>query len=267
MGRSSAIATEPLSPTSAPASVLVVEDEPSIADSVLYALRTEGFDPVHADSLTAARQRLSERSYGAFILDVTLPDGNGFDLCRELVRISPVDIPILFLTARDSEVDRILGLELGRGDYMTKPFSPRELTVRLRNLIAARRPPTPPNHRPVLSLSKDSPTHRPTDPPQTRLFVDIACGLATLDGIDLDLSPSECRILAALISARGRVLSRDHLLNAISDQDGAALDRVIDSHIKNLRRKFKRIDPHLDAIHTKRGFGYALTPALLSSRR
>lgn len=238
--------------------VLVVEDEPSIADSVLYALETEGFVPTHAASIATARAAIHSRDFDAFVLDVSLPDGSGFDLCRELLRSSPEDRPILFLTARDSEVDRILGLELGRGDYMTKPFSPRELTVRLRNLVAARRP----DRNPV---SDQTETIRAT--PEGRLRVNLEEGSASLGGQDLDLSASECRILAALVDARGRVLSRDRLLDAVSGLDGVALDRVIDSHIKNIRRKFRQIDPGIEPIITKRGFGYALASSLVPPAR
>lgn len=238
--------------------VLLVEDEPTIADSVMYALQTEGFQPVHANCLAAARRHLDSQPFAAILLDVTLPDGSGFDFCRELIRSPRGALPVLFLTARDSEVDRILGLELGRGDYMTKPFSPRELTVRLRNLIAARK-----------TVGTGSPP--PFDalvPPRAesaRLHVDRDNGSALLDGYDLGVSASECRILAALVEARGRVLSRDRLLDSISDHEGGALDRVIDSHIKNLRKKFREIEPGLEPIRTKRGFGYALATELIES--
>ncbi|MGE9291093.1 MAG: response regulator [Puniceicoccales bacterium] len=226
--------------------VLVIEDEPSIRESVGYALRTEGIDFVAVSTVGAARRILADTSVSLIVLDVGLPDGNGFDFCRE-IRGTFLG-PVLFLTARSSEVDRIVGLEIGGGDYVTKPFSPRELTARIRNLLRlARVAPLPEEKeaRPSRSMG---------------LRVDGERARVSLNGQEVIVSASEFRLLETLVARPGRVYSRDHLMEAAWEDPGASLERTIDSHVKNLRAKFRQIDPGVEVIRTHRGLGYSLNP-------
>ena len=223
--------------------ILVVEDEKSIADTIVYALRTEGFAPHWAATLGAARALLAAEPVALVILDVGLPDGNGFDFCREIRTKYPV--PMIFLTARSGEVDRIVGLELGADDYVAKPFSPRELTARVRAVLRRSESGSPPSGGNTPSVagawSHDSAKCR------------IAYG-----GVSLDLTRNEYRLLATLVAAPGRVFSRDQLMHAAWDDPGAAMDRTVDAHIKTLRAKLRAAAPEADPIETHRGMGYSL---------
>lgn len=218
-----------------PATILVIEDEPAIRDSLVYVLKTEGFEVLTAPTLAAARQAL-QREPSLLILDVGLPDGSGFDFCRELRRTSLV--PVLFLTSRADEIDRVVGLELGADDYVTKPFSPREVAARVKAIL--RRGSRPPTHN------------------ATPLTIDDERKLALLDGKPLALSKQELRILAVLAEHPGRVFSRARLLDLAWDDPSTAFDRIIDSHIKSLRAAIRTIRPDIEAITTVRGEGYAL---------
>ena len=217
------------------ATVLVIEDEPAIRDSLVYVLQTEGFSVLHAPTLVDARTLLP-RNPALLILDVGLPDGSGFDFCRELRRTSHV--PVLFLSARADEIDRVVGLELGADDYVTKPFSPREVAARVKAILRRGQPTT------VAST--------------TPLVIDDARKIALLDGKPLDLSKQELRILSVLAEHPGRVFSRARLLDLAWDDPSTAFDRIIDSHIKALRAAFRTIRPDIEAITTVRGEGYAL---------
>src|SRR5215467_3625999 len=168
--------------------ILVIEDEPSIADTITYALKTEGFDVVSCSTGEAGRSRLKEGGVTLVVLDVGLPDGSGFEWCREIRKDSA--IPILFLTARSGEVDRVVGLEIGADDYMVKPFSPRELTARVRAILRRSRTQAP-----------ISTTH-----PQTGAFaVDEERCRISFHGKTLSLSRYEYRLLKAFIESPGRV--------------------------------------------------------------
>lgn len=215
--------------------VLVVEDEPAICDSLVYVLATEGFLVRTAATLAAARTELVPGPQ-LIVLDVGLPDGNGFDFCRELRRTSRV--PVLFLTARADEIDRVVGLEIGADDYVTKPFSPREVAARVKAIL--RRATAP-------AAALPSP-----------LSIDLTRKIALLDGRPLTLSKQELRLLTVLAEQPGRVFSRAQLLDLAWDDPSAAFDRIIDSHIKSLRAALRSVRPEIDAITTVRGEGYAL---------
>ena len=221
--------------------VLLVEDEPAIADTLVYALGTECFEVTHtltgADALAAA----ACEQFDFPILDIGLPDMTGLDVCRRLREIS--SIPVLFLTARDSEVDRILGLELGGDDYVTKPFSPREIVARVRA---------------ILRRSQNTPS------PQQQ----VACGGKSLHheqetmrihchGELVDLTAHEYKLLLVLLEKPGRVFTRDQLLDHAWQDPGAVTDRTIDAHIKSIRAKLRAIRVGAeDLIQTRRGLGY-----------
>jgi len=218
--------------------ILVVEDEASIAETIVYALQTEGFTPVWKTTGRDALAALAQQPVTLVVLDVGLPDMSGFDVCRELRQRHAV--PVIFLTARSSEVDKVVGLELGADDYLAKPFSPRELTARIRA---------------VLRRSTGAPAAGNAPAGWTH---DTAKCRISFRGKPLDLTRNEYRLLGVLLAAPGRVFNRDQLMAAAWDDPGAALDRTVDAHIKTLRAKLREAGPEADPIVTHRGLGYAL---------
>ncbi|MDR1074848.1 MAG: two-component system response regulator CreB [Xanthomonadaceae bacterium] len=230
--------------------ILIVEDEAAIADTVLYALRSEGLEAEHLLLGREAVPRLRAGGIDVVVLDVGLPDVSGFDVCRELRGFS--DVPVIFLTARNDEIDRVLGLELGADDYVTKPFSPRELVARVRarlRRIAATAEAAPGSgwtRRGAFAIDEDG--HRIR-------FHDQA----------LDLTRYEYALLAALLQRPGAILSRAQLMDRCWDGDSESADRTIDTHVKTLRGKLRAVVSMLgdcgndaDPIRTHRGLGYAI---------
>ena len=222
--------------------VLLVEDEPAIADTLVYALGTECFDVTHALTGADALAAAGREHFDFAILDIGLPDMTGLDVCRRLRETS--SIPVLFLTARDGEVDRILGLELGGDDYVTKPFSPREIVARVRAILRRSQnsssPPPPAGGSVGKSLHHDQDTMR------------IHC-----HGEQLDLTAHEYKLLLVLLGKPGRVFTRDQLLDHAWEDPGAVTDRTIDAHVKSIRAKLRAIRIGAeDLIQTRRGLGY-----------
>jgi two-component system, OmpR family, catabolic regulation response regulator CreB len=220
--------------------ILVVEDEASIAETVTYALRTEGFEPVWRTTGREALAAVAGRTPALVVLDVGLPDMSGLDVCRELRRRG-AGLPIIFLTARSGEVDRVVGLELGADDYVVKPFSPRELTARVRAVLRR-------------AGGEESPAGAQAGPWR---HDEARCRLS-YRGRVLELTRNEYRLLAALVAAPGRVFSREQLLEAAWVDPGAALDRTVDAHVKLVRAKLRELAPEHDPIVTHRGLGYSL---------
>jgi two-component system catabolic regulation response regulator CreB len=220
--------------------ILVVEDETGIADNITFALRTDGFTVHCCTTGGEARSCLAEGGVDLVVLDIGLPDTNGFDLCKEIRRES--DIPIIFLTARSEEIDRIVGLEIGGDDYMVKPFSPRELSARVRA---------------VLRRSRRG-AEGPPDERATPLRIDPNRKTVTYSGTPLELSRTEFRLLEALMSRPGWVFSRDRLMEMAWEEPEASLDRTVDTHIKTIRAKLRAVRPDTDPIRTHRGLGYSL---------
>lgn len=223
--------------------VLLVEDEPAIADTLVYALGTDRFEVTHAltgaDGLAAA----GEVDFDFAILDIGLPDMSGLDVCRRLREKS--SIPVLFLTARDGELDRILGLELGGDDYVTKPFSPREIVARVRAILRRSRPV---GEVPAEVVSSSPLSH---DDQAMR----IHC-----HGEPLELTAHEYKLLLVLLGKPGRVYTRDQLLDQAWQDPGAVTDRTIDAHVKSIRAKLRAARAGAeDLIQTRRGLGYVLT--------
>jgi two-component system, OmpR family, catabolic regulation response regulator CreB len=271
------------------ARILVIEDEPAIADTLVYALRTEGFTPEWCATGRDGVAAFAREACALVILDVGLPDMSGFDLCRELR--TRATVPVLFLTARSGEIDRVVGLELGGDDYVTKPFSPREVTARVRAILRRTQPSAPatptvptalaslappaPSATPALSVP-NSVVHAETKlvcnllsykPAGSvagnagltvGLAVDEECKEAVFGGVRLELTRYEFRLLAVLHSRPGRVWSRDELMMRVWEDPGASLDRTVDAHIKTLRGKLRSIAPEVDVIGTHRGEGYSL---------
>ena len=233
---------------SAPQPILVVDDEPVIAGTIDYALRTEGFAPVWVATGREALAALARQPFALVILDVGLPDGSGFDVCREIRRLGAV--PVIFLTARSEEIDRIVGLELGADDYVAKPFSPRELTARVRAVLRRGAPPG------ALPSAVAPPALAPAASPVWS--VDEARCRIAYRGVALELTRNEYRLLRTFVASPGRVFSRDQLMAAAWDDPGSALDRTVDAHVKTVRTKLRAAAPDADPIVTHRGLGYAL---------
>lgn len=214
--------------------ILLVEDEGAIAQTIEFSLRAEGFDCVHALTGGAALRHAASDGFDLAILDVGLPDIGGFALCRELRRAR--ELPVIFLTARSAEADRVLGLELGADDYVAKPFSPRELVARVRA---------------VLRRSQGTPKRNGFDH-------DAIGHRIHFRGKPLDLTRYEYGLLAALLQRPGAILSRAQLMDRVWGGGSDSSDRTVDTHIKTLRAKLRDIDPDSDPIRTQRGLGYAL---------
>lgn len=219
------------------ASVLIVEDEPAIADTLIYALQTENFSVTHVTTAQDGLNHFDSHAPDFAVLDIGLPDFTGFDLCRKIRDFSQV--PILFLTARDSEIDQVLGLELGADDYVTKPFSPRTVVARIRAIL----------RRGKNALEANS----------TLLHHDPDTMSITCCSHHLDLTAHEYKLLAILLGQPGRVFTREQLLEQAWDDPGSAMDRTIDAHIKSLRAKLRQhSEDAAETIQTRRGLGYTL---------
>lgn len=225
----------------------MVEDEPAIADTILYALRTEGFEPDWQTTLGGARAALARHPCVLAVLDIGLPDGNGFDYCRELR--AHADMPVIFLTARSEEIDRVVGLEIGADDYIVKPFSPRELTARIRAVLRRTQPARRADAGPAPAGAGAHGGPFAVD--------EERCEVRYL-AVRLDLTRREYRLLLALLAQPGRVFSREQLLARAWDEPEASLDRTVDAHIKTLRAKLRAVDAGTDPIRTHRGFGYSI---------
>jgi len=222
--------------------VLIVEDEPAIADTIQYALETEGFDTICLASGLPVIALLSERSIDLIVLDIGLPDIGGFELCKMIRKT--VRTPVIFLTARSDEVDRVVGLEIGGDDYIVKPFSPRELSARVKAVL-----------RRTIESSK-------TKPVAPTFNIDPSRRQIVYFGRILDLSRYEYEILKTFVGRPGHVFSRERLMDIVWDEPEASMDRTVDAHIKNLRAKLKTVNPDVDPIITHRGTGYALNEDL-----
>jgi two-component system catabolic regulation response regulator CreB len=224
--------------------ILLIEDEPAIADTVVYALNTEGFEPIWR--MTGQEGLTAFRDYqpALVILDIGLPDANGFELCRELRRLAPV--PVIFLTARADEVDRVVGLEIGADDYVVKPFSPRELTARVKAVL-----------RRTAAVESES-DGKPAVQPAMFSIDEEQCRIRYW-GQPLTLSRYEFRLLQVLLKHPDRVYSREMLLRLVWDDPDSSFDRTVDTHIKTIRAKLRAIQPDANPIKTHRGFGYSLS--------
>ena len=220
--------------------ILVVEDEVAIADALLFALASEGFGVRHLALARDAIEAVKSAAPDLVILDVGLPDISGFEACRELRRFSAV--PVMFLTARAEEIDRVVGFEIGADDYVVKPFSPREVVARARAII--RRSGAPLAQAPTGEFHVDA----------DRLQIHY-------HGVPLKLTALEYRLLQQLLSQPERVQGREQLLAAVGIAQASGYERSIDTHIKALRAKLREVVPAHDPIHTHRGFGYSYQPS------
>ena len=226
--------------------ILLLEDDPAIAATVVFALEREGFVVGHHLLVGAAALAAERQLPDAAVLDVGLPDGNGMDLCRRWRQHASTALralPVLMLTARAEEMDRVVALETGADDYLTKPFSPRELVARLRALLRRAAMPA---------------VGEVAAPIQGLLAVDEAGQRIRLGGEPLSLTRMELRLLVALLKSAGRIRSRESLLQEVWGALAEATDRTVDTHVKTLRAKLRECRPELELIHTHRGLGYSL---------
>jgi DNA-binding response OmpR family regulator len=219
-----------------PARVLIVEDEPAIAESLDYALRREGFHTQTAATYGQASAVLEWPTL--IILDLMLPDGNGRDLIRAL-RATAMRTPVIVLSSRESEADRVSALEDGADDYVTKPFSPREIVARVRAV-----------------LRRMAPSEQPE--PEPGIHLDLTGRQASFGGRSLELTRVEFDLLAALSESPGRVYTRAEFIDRVWGSGFALTDRTIDSHIKSLRRKLTDAGGRAALIQTVRGVGYRI---------
>lgn len=250
--------------------VLLVEDERAIAESLEFALRRDGFEVTHAPTLQAARRALSPGPGAAaltidlVVLDLMLPDGSGFDLLG-YIRGSGQRLPVIILSSRDEEADRVAGLEGGADDYVIKPFSPREVVARIRAVLRRAQPlPPPPSSEsgPHAAVPPAPDERGAASSPMPQSGPDLALNSATrrtsYRGAPVDLTRTEFDLLAVLCSAPDRVFTRAQLIDRIFGEDHAVYDRTIDAHVKALRKKLTAAGADPDLIETERGVGYRL---------
>ena len=213
--------------------ILIVEDEAKLAALEADYLRAEGFEPHSIANGLEVVPWVRAHAPDLILLDLMLPGRDGLDICRELRTFS--DVPIVMVTARVEEIDRLIGLDLGADDYVCKPFSARELVARVKAILRRGRLPV------ANGLALDDERH-----------------VATLDGRPLDLTPVEFRLLRALASTPGRVFSRDKLLEHLYADHRVVTDRTVDAHVKNLRRKLEDVRPGQELVRSIYGVGYKL---------
>lgn len=224
--------------------ILVVEDEPAIADTLTFSLQQSGFTVQWVSLGQEAIARFISGSIDLIILDVGLPDVSGFEVCK-IIRQSS-NIPIIFLTARSEEIDRVIGFEIGGDDYVAKPFSPRELVSRVKAVLKRVSPPEA-----SLRLNEAVTT-------DGMFQLDSDKASITYHNHALELTRYEFLIMQLLLSQSERVFSRSDIMNAVWDAPDHSMDRTVDTHIKSIRAKLRKVDDTLDPIKTHRGMGYSI---------
>ncbi|WP_298184815.1 two-component system response regulator CreB [uncultured Pseudomonas sp.] len=222
--------------------ILIVEDEAAIADTLIFALQSEGFT---TRWVSLAEQALAEQQCkpaDLLILDVGLPDISGFEACKRLRRFS--EVPVIFLTARSEEIDRVVGLEIGADDYVVKPFSPREVAARVKAILKRMAP---------RQVEAECLSNRPFRLDVERVQIHYHEQL-------LSLTRHEFRLLQSLLAQPERVFSREQLLDGLGVAADVGYERTIDSHIKSLRAKLRQVSTNAEPIQTHRGLGYSYSP-------
>ncbi len=226
-----------------PRTILVADDDPHIRQLLAFALAKAGLDTIEAEDGEAVLAEVAARAPDLVILDINMPRMDGIEACRRLRAHS--DVPILFLSSRDDEIDRVLGIELGADDYVTKPFSPREVTARVMAILrrTAARPPRAEAMTAALAHG--------------RLTIDADGWQAHFAGVPVTLTATEFGILRTLAAMPSKVFSRDAIIDRLHGPGFAITDRTIDSHVRNLRAKFAAVGAD-DVIETRAGIGYRL---------
>ncbi|TGM01708.1 response regulator [Leptospira jelokensis] len=218
--------------------ILLIEDEPGIQETIHIALEAEGFSLSIAQTGIQGLQMLAE-DFSLILLDIGLPDQSGFDVLK-LIR-KRFATPVIFLTARNSEIDKVLGLEIGADDYIVKPFSPRELLARIRAIL--RRTQNP------LEIEQNS---------NSKIRISLEKKLIYFNGKTLNLSPYEYKTMELFFKWPGRIFTREEIMDNVWTEPEDSFDRAVDTVIKNIRARFKELDSNFDPIETRRGQGYGL---------
>ena len=222
--------------------ILIIEDEPDIRKTLEYNISREGYEVISASSLSEARQNLESSSFSLLLLDLMLPDGSGLDLFRELKQDkSKSSMPVIILTAKDDEVDKVVGFELGADDYVTKPFSVRELILRVKAVLKR-----------GVSKSDNVEVQRQFG----ELKIDVDSHEVFVNDEQISLTALEFKLLRQLVDRRGRVQSRDQLLSDVWGYSSDVTTRTVDTHIKRLREKLGDMGKYVQTI---RGVGYKFT--------
>ncbi|WP_019518663.1 response regulator [Faucicola boevrei] len=238
--------------------ILIIEDDPAIASTLQFALERENWQTTWLDTVNQVKPFLqTTEQLSVIIMDVGLPDGDGFSLCQQ-IRFGDCHqhIPILFLTARDDELDKIIGLEMGADDYITKPFSPREIIARVKAMLR-REQMHQASHQLETATNLGKDFHKTLNSGEWQ-YLDDVCHLTWQNQV-LNLSKTELSIMLTLLNNPSRILSREQILATISDFPEHRLARTIDSHVKTLRQKLAEIQPDCEVIITHRGLGYSLS--------
>jgi two-component system phosphate regulon response regulator PhoB len=222
--------------------ILIIEDEPDIRKTLEYNISREGYEVICASSLSEGRQKLESASFTLLLLDLMLPDGSGLDLCRELKQDKSLSsMPIIILTAKDDEVDKVVGFELGADDYVTKPFSVRELILRVKA---------------VLKRGERKSDNMEVQRQFGELKIDVDSHEVFINDDQVSLTALEFKLLHQLVDRRGRVQSRDQLLSDVWGYSSDVTTRTVDTHIKRLREKLGDMGKYVQTI---RGVGYKFT--------
>ena len=222
--------------------ILIIEDEPDIRKTLEYNISREGYEVISASSLSEGRQKLESASFTLLLLDLMLPDGSGLDLCRELKQDKSLSaMPVIILTAKDDEVDKVVGFELGADDYVTKPFSVRELILRVKAVLKR-----------GASQSDNMEVQRQFG----QLKIDVDSHEVFVNEEMVSLTALEFKLLRQLVDRRGRVQSRDQLLSDVWGYSSDVTTRTVDTHIKRLREKLGDMGKYVQTI---RGVGYKFT--------
>jgi two-component system phosphate regulon response regulator PhoB len=222
--------------------ILIIEDEPDIRKTLEYNISREGYEVTCASSLSEGRQKLKSASFSLLLLDLMLPDGSGLDLCRELKQDKSLSsMPVIILTAKDDEVDKVVGFELGADDYVTKPFSVRELILRVKA---------------VLKRGERKSDNMEVQRQFGELKIDVDSHEVYVNDEQVNLTALEFKLLRQLVDRRGRVQSRDQLLSDVWGYSSDVTTRTVDTHIKRLREKLGDMGKYVQTI---RGVGYKFT--------
>ena len=223
--------------------ILVIEDEPDINKTISYNLLTEGFEPISAYNLLEADDWIQSNSPDLILLDLMLPDGSGLDFCKRIKSKDKFNnIPIIILTAKDDEVDKVVGFELGADDYVTKPFSVRELILRIKAILKRK---TITSHSENVDLNESKEFGK--------LKIDADSHEVFIDNNEIILTALEFKLLKHLVDRRGRVQTRDQLLSDVWGYSAQITTRTVDTHVKRLREKLGIMGKHVETI---RGVGY-----------
>jgi two-component system response regulator RegX3 len=227
-----------------PAHILVVDDEESILEFVSYNLEKEGYEVTCVDNGDAAVESARSDVFDLVILDIMLPGTDGYEVCKQIRAAS--EVPVLFLSARDTELDKVVGLEIGGDDYLTKPFGIRELQARVRALL----------RRAQASTSGDDVDGERLE--AAGIVLDEAAHVATFGGDEIDLTPREFELLATLMRHAGNVLTREQLLKQAWGWEFLVETKTVDTHVKRLRDKLSAVGADPGLVETVRGYGYRI---------